>query len=115
MPRWRGRASGSVLQSSATSWERRELVIQVFAPSITYPPPSSSRRATVRSAWRSEPPPGSVSAAVARTSPVAMRGSQRRFCASVPKCESSFATTVWPPIAPARLIQPRASSSVTRT
>ena len=64
-------------------------------------------------AWRSEPPPGSVSAIVARTSPVAIRGSQRSFCPSVPYASSSFATTVCPPIAPASDIQPRASSSVT--
>ena len=31
----------------------------------------------------------------------------------MPYWTSSLATTVWPPIAPARLIQPRASSSVT--
>ena len=37
----------------------------------------------------------------------------RRFCSSVPNSVSSLATTVCPPIAPARLIQPRASSCVT--
>ena len=87
------------------------MVIQVFDPLTTYASPS--RRAVVRIACRSEPPPGSVSAIVARTSPVAIRGRYRSFCSSVPYASSSFATTVCPPIAPARLIQPRASSSVT--
>ena len=64
---------------------------------------------------RSEPPPGSVSAMVARTSPVAIAGRYLRFCSSVPNSSSSFATTVCPPIAPARLIQPRDSSWVTST
>lgn len=113
MPVWRGAAVGSVLQRRAISPERRELVIQVFAPSTTYSSPS--RRATVVIDWRSLPPLGSVSAMVARSSPVAIRGRQRLFCSSVPKRRSSLATTVCPPIAPARLIQPRASSSVTRT
>ena len=55
------------------SCDRRAFVIHVFAPLIRYPSPS--RRATVVMACRSEPPPGSVSAIVARTSPVAtLRG-----------------------------------------
>lgn len=113
MPRWRGSAAGSVLHSSAIRPERRELVIQVFAPLTTYASPS--RRATVVVACRSLPPPGSVSAIVARTEPVAILGRWRCFCSSVPYSSRSLATTVCPPIAPARLIQPRASSSVTST
>src|SRR5918993_3917971 len=62
---------------------------------------------------RSLPPLGSVSAMAARTSPVAIRGSHRSCCSGVPCRASSRATTLWPPTAPARLIQPRASSSVT--
>ena len=72
MPRCFGSAAGSVLHSSAISCERRELVIQVLPPLTTYESPS--RRATVRIAWRSEPPPGSVRAIVARISPVAILG-----------------------------------------
>ena len=62
---------------------------------------------------RSDPPLGSVSAIVARTSPVAIRGSQRSCCSGVPKRASRVATTLCPPMAPARLIHPRASSAVT--
>ncbi len=49
----------------------------------------------------------------ARTWPVAIRGSQVSFCSSVPDMAIIRATTLCPPIAPARLIHPRASSSVT--
>ena len=52
--------------------ERRALLIQVFAPLMTNSSPSVF--ATVVIACRSEPPPGSVSAMVARSSPVAIRG-----------------------------------------
>ncbi len=72
MPLCRGRAAGSVLHSRAMSPDRRALLIQVFAPLITSSSPSSL--ATVDIACRSEPPPGSVSAMVARISPVAIRG-----------------------------------------
>ena len=72
MPAWGGSASGSVRHSSATSWDLRTLVIQVLAPLTTYCSPS--RRAVVSIACRSDPPPGSVSAIVARTSPVAILG-----------------------------------------
>ncbi len=72
MPACAGLAPGSVLHSSAVSPDRRALVIHVFEPLITYEGPS--RRATVSIACRSEPPPGSVSAIVARSSPVAIRG-----------------------------------------
>ena len=64
-------------------------------------------------ACRSEPPAGSVSAMAARTSPVAIRGSHASFWSSVPNLVISRATTLCPPIAPARLIQPLPSSSVT--
>ncbi len=64
-------------------------------------------------ACRSEPPPGSVSAIVARISPVAILGRYVSCCSFVPNLSSSLLTTVCPPIAPARLIQPRASSAVT--
>ena len=64
-------------------------------------------------ACRSEPPAGSVSAIAARTSPVAIRGSHPSRWACVPNSVISRAITLCPPMAPARLIQPRASSSVT--
>ena len=88
-------------------------MIQVLAPLTRYPSPCG--RAVVVMACRSEPPPGSVSAIAARTSPVAIRGRYRCFCSAVPKFSSILATTVCPPIAPAKVIQPRASSAVTST
>jgi hypothetical protein len=72
MPVWGGWAVGSVLHSKATSPDMRAFVIHVFEPLITYPPPTG--RASVRIACRSDPPSGSVSAIVARSSPVAIRG-----------------------------------------
>ena len=113
IPLCAGTASTSVLQSSAISPERHAFVIHIFDPEITHESPS--RRATVRIAWRSDPPPGSVSATAARNSPVAMVGRYRRRCSSVPNWWINFDTMEWPPNAPARLIHPRASSSVTRT
>jgi hypothetical protein len=70
------------LHNSAIKPARRALVIQVFDPSTTHSSPSA--RAVVRIACRSEPPPGSVSAIVARSSPVASRGGYRSRCACVP-------------------------------
>ena len=114
MPLCFGVAFGSVLHSSAISPDRRALLIQVLEPLMT----SSSGpdgSAVVAMFCRSEPPPGSVSAIVARISPVAITGRYVRFCSSVPNSVISLATTVCPPIAPARLIQPRANSWVTST
>ena len=105
-------ADGSVLHSSAIRPDVRAFVIQVFVPLMTKP--SATGVATVRIAWRSEPPSGSVSAIVARSSPVASRGRYRCCCSSVPKRTISFDTTEWPPNTPARDIHPRAISSVTR-
>ncbi|RFZ13310.1 hypothetical protein DSM43518_01164 [Mycobacterium marinum] len=73
MPWWRGAAWGSVLHSRAISPLRRALLIQVLAPVISsWSGPSAI--AVVDMFWRSEPPPGSVRAMVARSSPVAMAG-----------------------------------------
>ncbi len=108
-------ASGSVLTSSAISPERRALLIQVLEPLTTNVSGFAAGSPVVVMFCRSEPPPGSVSAMVARNSPVAMGGRYFRFCSAVPNSVSSLATTVCPPIAPARLIQPRASSWVTST
>src|SRR6201747_2599147 len=92
MPLWRGVALGSVLHSSAMSCDRRALLIQVLEPLITRSSPSA--RAVVVIACRSEPPPGSVSAIVARISPVAIPGRYFCFCSEVPNNESSLHTTV---------------------
>ncbi|SKS06467.1 Uncharacterised protein [Mycobacteroides abscessus subsp. abscessus] len=113
MPVCLGLAMGSVLHSKAMSPDRRALDIQVFEPLIIRW--LFSWRATVLMFCRSEPPPGSVSAIVARSSPEAIAGRYFCFCSSVPNRSNSLATTVWPPMAPARLIHPRASSWVTRT
>ena len=67
-----GCAVGSVLHSNAIRSDLRAFEIQVFDPLITHCSPS--RRAVVRIACRSDPPPGSVNAIVARNSPVAIRG-----------------------------------------
>ena len=77
-----GRTSGSVLHITAIRSDLRALEIQVFAPLMTYSSPS--RLAVVVIACRSEPPPGSVSAMVARSSPVAIRGRYPSFCSWVP-------------------------------
>ncbi len=114
MPLCRGWAVGSVLHSNAISPERRALEIHVLAPLMVSPPPSDGS-AVVVMFCRSDPPPGSVSAMVARISPVAIAGRYLRFCSSVPNSVRILATTVCPPIAPARLIQPRDNSWVTST
>ena len=72
MPRVRGAAAGSVLHSTAIRPARRALVIHIFEPLTTNR--RRRARAVVRIACRSEPPSGSVSAIVARSSPVASRG-----------------------------------------
>ncbi len=59
-----------------------ELVIHILAPFSTQSLPR--RRAWVFMFAGSEPPCGSVSPKQPITSPVAMRGSQRCFCASLP-------------------------------
>ena len=72
MPVCGGAAPGSVLHSTAISPARRALVIHIFEPVSRKSSPS--RAAVVRMLCRSEPPSGSVSAIVARISPVASRG-----------------------------------------
>ena len=113
MPACLGTARGSVFTSRATTPARRAFVIHVLLPLTTYSSPS--RTAVVRIDCRSDPPPGSVSAIAALISPVAILGSSRVRCSSVPNVKMSLAMTLCPPIAPARLIQPRASSWVIRT
>ena len=58
------------------------LVMKVLAPSITYSSPSST--ALVRTACKSLPAPGSLIAIAATSSPAAIFGNQRSFCASLP-------------------------------
>ena len=76
------RALGSVLATTPTSPAWKPLEMNVFAPLITYSSPR--RTARVLMACRSEPAPGSVMAIAPTSSPLAMRGSQRCFCSSVP-------------------------------
>ncbi len=66
------------------------LVMNVFWPLSTYPLPL--RLAVVRICCRSEPVPGSVIAMAPISSPRAMPGSQRTFCASVPYSATWCAT-----------------------
>ena len=70
------------MQSRAIRSDLRALEIQVLEPLMTYSSPSLL--AVVRIACRSEPPPGSVRAIVARSSPVAIRGRYESFCSAVP-------------------------------
>ena len=56
--------------------------MKTFVPLSRQPP--STRSAVVRRLPRSVPPPGSVRQAEVRTSPRAIGGSQRCFCASLP-------------------------------
>jgi hypothetical protein len=56
--------------------------IHIFCPVILHAPSESSAR--VRMAEGSEPASGSVSAKQPSASPEQRRGSQRRFCSSVP-------------------------------
>ena len=56
--------------------------MNVFEPSMTYSSPS--RIALLLTFCRSEPVPGSVIAIAPTSSPLARRGSQFRFCSSVP-------------------------------
>ncbi len=58
------------------------LEMKVLAPLTTKSSPS--RAAVVRSAWRSDPAPGSVMAIAPTISPLASLSSHRCFCSSVP-------------------------------
>ena len=64
------------------------LEIRVFTPRSRQTRPSG--RARVRTAARSEPASGSVTAKAASTSPRATAGSQRFFCTSVPTRPSAY-------------------------
>ena len=71
-----------------------ELVMNAFDPLITHSPPS--RRAVVRVAPASEPPPGSVRPNAPSFSPAARAGSHRCFCASVPNRQIGMAPSETP-------------------
>ena len=73
---------GSVLATTPTRPACRPFEMKVLEPFSTYSSPSRTARALT--ACRSEPAPGSVIAIAPTSSPVAMRGSQRCFCSSVP-------------------------------
>jgi hypothetical protein len=74
--------AASVFTTTHTRSAWWPLVMKVLAPSMMYSSPS--RRALVRTACRSLPAPGSLIAIAATSSPVAIFGSQRSFCASLP-------------------------------
>ncbi len=74
--------SGSVLATMTTRLACRPLEMKVFEPSMTYSSPV--RIALVLMLCRSDPVPGSVIATAPTNSPLAIPGSQRCFCSSVP-------------------------------
>jgi hypothetical protein len=111
MPLCGGSASGSVLHSSTTRPARSPFVTHIFWPVTTYSSPS--RIARHRMAWTSEPAPGSDIDSAARRSPVAIRGSHRAFCSSVPCFVSRYTPMKWVLRTPDSDIQPRDSSLTT--
>jgi hypothetical protein len=70
------------------------LVMNALEPLITHSSPS--RRAVVRVAPASEPPPGSVSPKAPSRSPAASAGNHRRFCSGVPNRWSGMAPSETP-------------------
>ena len=94
--------TATVIQSA-----RMPEVMKIFSPSTTYSSPS--RRAVVRTAATSEPPPGSVMASAAIFSPASTGGTTSRLTASLASattggrpmlCDSRLACT--PPEVPKR-------------
>ena len=101
----------SVRAASATMPARSPFVTHIFVPLITYSSPSrTARHAMLRV---SLPASDSESDRQPRSSPVARRGSQRCFCASVPWCTMRCAAIVCVFTMPDSDIQPYASSSIT--
>ena len=111
MPLWRGSALVSVFTRSATTCPWIPLEIQVLVPLMMYSPPS--RRAVVRTACKSVPQSGSVSARPPRSSPAANFGSQWRRCSSVPERCTSEAMIRWELMMPASDIQTSVMRSIT--
>ncbi len=94
----------SVRAARATTEERSPLVTQALLPLTMYSSPS--RRARQEILRVSLPASGSERDSAPRRSPVAMEGSQRCFCSSVPWVMISVAAMVWVLTMPVRLIQP---------
>ena len=76
------RTPSSVFAHTTASCAMPPFVIHIFVPLRIQSPPS--RRALVRIRAGSEPLSGSVRPKQPTTSPVAMRGSHRSFCSSLP-------------------------------
>ncbi len=94
----------SVRAARATSPARSPLVTHALVPLTTYSSPSrSALQAMLRV---SLPASGSESDSAPRRSPVAMTGSHRCFCSSLPWAMSSVAAMVWVLTTPVRLIHP---------
>ena len=94
----------SVRAARATMPARSPLVTQALVPLMTYSSPSRSARHEMLRV--SLPASGSDSDRAPRRSPVAMVGSQRCFCSSVPCVMISVAAMVWVLTMPVRLIHP---------
>ena len=86
------------------------LEIHDFAPFITQPSPS--RRASVVIPAGSEPAPASDSASAGDHSPLAQRGSSRRFCSSLPNSRIGRVPRSWSIRISALAAQPLATSSI---
>jgi hypothetical protein len=82
-----------VRAASATTLDRSPLVTHIFVPSRMYSSPSGV--ALHCSAWVSLPASGSLNDSAPRLSPVAITGSRRAFCSSVPCSFSKVAAMVW--------------------
>src|SRR5262245_15937614 len=101
----------SVRAASATTPARSPFVTHILVPVMTYSSPSrTARHAMLRV---SLPASDSDSDKQPRTSPVASRGSSRRFCSSVPLCTTRYVAIVCVLTMPDNDIQPYASSSTT--
>ena len=112
MPVCGGSAAGSVFTSVATTPERRPFVTHIFWPLMSQSSPS--RTAVERIACTSEPQWGSVIEKAPRTSPVAICGSRRSRCSSVPLCSSIDEQMKCVLMMPETDIQPREISSIAR-
>ena len=94
----------SVRAASATMLARSPLVTHAFVPLMTYSSPSRAARQDKLRV--SLPASGSDSDRQPRRSPVAMVGSQRRCCSSLPCVMISVAAMVCVFTMPVRLIHP---------
>ncbi len=109
--------SGSVRASSASTSARPAKVHQDLGPLITQPscPSTVARSARHLTPATSLPMSGSVTEMPTMISPAAMRGSQSRFCSSVPPWSSALVRISGRVISePAAASEARESSSVVR-